>query len=93
MLESKIETYLREQVQKRGGLCWKFTSPGTRGVPDRIVMLNKKVAFVELKAPGKELKKLQRKRKKQIESEGHWHCKVDTKEQVNGLMDLFEMNL
>jgi len=37
-----------------GGMAVKFTSPGLDGVPDRIVLLpGRKIAFVELKAPGK----------------------------------------
>lgn len=36
--ESKIEKYLRAEIAKLGGWCEKHTSPGTRGVPDNIVM-------------------------------------------------------
>ena len=49
MLESSIEAGLREQVIKHGGMFLKFTSPGTRGVPDRIIIDNGRVIFVELK--------------------------------------------
>lgn len=34
--ESKIETYLRKQVEARGGLCEKFV-PTRVGQPDRLV--------------------------------------------------------
>jgi hypothetical protein len=34
--EKVIENYLCEEAKKIGGLCYKFTSPGRRGVPDRI---------------------------------------------------------
>lgn len=54
MLESKIEAALIRRVKALGGLCEKFTSPGRRSVPDRIVTLpGGRVIFVELKAPGK----------------------------------------
>ena len=53
MRESVIERHLVRVVRERGGECLKFTSPGRRGVTDRIVMLpGGFVAFVELKAPG-----------------------------------------
>ena len=39
MKESAIEARLVREVKKRGGLCYKFTSPGNPGVPDRIVIL------------------------------------------------------
>lgn len=63
MLETTIENRLKKEVEKRGGKVWKFTSPGTRGVPDRIVLLKGgKTIFVELKAPGEVRKPLQVKR-------------------------------
>ena len=50
MRESQIENYLKKEVEKLGGLCLKFVSPGHAGVPDRIVLLpGGKVIFVELK--------------------------------------------
>ena len=38
MEEAKIEKYLTTQVQRLGYMCLKFTSPGTRAVPDRIII-------------------------------------------------------
>ena len=71
MLEREIERKLVNAVKERGGICWKFTSPGTAGVPDRIVLMPKgRIAFVETKAPGEKLRKLQEKRKRQLESLG-----------------------
>lgn len=50
MRESQIESRLVQGVKARGGLCLKFTSPGTPGVPDRIVITpTGRVCFVELK--------------------------------------------
>ena len=52
MRERDIELKLRDAVKAVGGLCWKFTSPGTSGVPDRIVLMPKgRIAFVETKLP------------------------------------------
>ncbi len=54
MLEETIEKALIRRVKALGGLCEKFTSPGRRSVPDRIVTLpGGRVIFVECKAPGK----------------------------------------
>ena len=50
-LERDSERLLLRGVKKLGGLCYKFTSPGNSGVPDRIIVLNKSVFFVELKKP------------------------------------------
>lgn len=63
MLETTIENRLKKEVEKRGGKVWKFTSPGTRGVPDRIVLLpGGRAIFVELKKPGEVRRPLQIKR-------------------------------
>lgn len=77
--EKEIEAKLKKEVEKVGGLALKFISPGVAGVPDRIVLLPYKViAFVELKAPGEQLRPLQLKRKKQLEKLGFKVYVIDT---------------
>ena len=50
MLEKDIEAWLNKQIEKMGGIAYKFVSPGNPGVPDRIYILpDGKVWFVELK--------------------------------------------
>lgn len=56
MREREIEAYFVKRVKEAGGLQRKFVSPGHRGVPDRIVVFNGDVHFVELKAPEKKLR-------------------------------------
>lgn len=53
MLEKNIESYLVKKIKNLKGLTFKFVSPGNIGVPDRIILFNRKVYFVELKAPNK----------------------------------------
>lgn len=61
MKESQIERCLVEGVKRLGGMCLKFVSPGTLGVPDRIIITAKgRVIFVELKAETGRLTKIQR---------------------------------
>ena len=60
MQENEIEKKLKNQVEAAHGMCLKFTSPGNNGVPDRILLFpNGRIAFVEVKAPGKKPRKLQ----------------------------------
>ena len=50
MREKTVENYLRQKIEKNGGICLKFVCPGSRGVPDRICLFpNGVVAFVEVK--------------------------------------------
>ena len=61
MKESQIERRLVEGVKRLGGMCLKFVSPGTLGVPDRIIISAKgRVIFVELKTETGRLTKIQR---------------------------------
>ena len=54
MKESIIEARLRKAVERAGGRCLKFVSPGHTGVPDRIILMpGGRVFFAETKAPGK----------------------------------------
>jgi hypothetical protein len=60
MLEKTIEAALVKKVQALGGMCEKFTSPGRRSVPDRLVTLpGGRIVFIECKAPGKVASALQ----------------------------------
>lgn len=71
MRESQIETRLTRLVQDQGGLCWKFVSPGTVGVPDRIVVTaDGRVFFVELKTAAGRLSSVQRYRQRELERRG-----------------------
>ena len=69
MREKEVEQKLVKAVKLAGGFCIKFTSPGFDGVPDRLVLLPKgRIAFIELKAPGKKPRALQKRRMKQLSS-------------------------
>lgn len=88
MLERAVERRLVIEAKRRGGLALKFVSPGTDGVPDRIVLLPRgKLAFVELKAPGKTMRPLQVRRKEQLEALGFSVYCVDDVEQIGGILD------
>ena len=88
MTEEYIEQKLVKAVKKRGGMALKFVSPGLDGVPDRIVLLPMgRMAFVELKAPGKKMRPLQVRRKRQLEGLGFLVYCVDRVEQIGGMLD------
>lgn len=88
MLESVIESRLRQEAKKRGGMALKFVSPGMSGVPDRIVLMpGGKMAFVELKAPGKVPRALQEKRIRQLRRLGFLVYVLDSTERIGGILD------
>lgn len=88
MLERHIEQRLVTEVKKMGGMALKFVSPGFDGVPDRLILLPKgKLAFIELKAPGKRLKPLQEKRRRQLESLGFLVFCVDDIKQIKPILN------
>lgn len=53
MYESTFERKLCEYIKSLGGKAYKWVSPGTRGVPDRIAILpGGRIIFIEVKRPG-----------------------------------------
>ncbi|EEH66398.1 VRR-NUC domain protein [Actinomyces urogenitalis DSM 15434] len=71
MRERAVEAALVREVRARGGLCWKLVSPGTVGVPDRLVLLPAgHVGLVEVKAPGERPRAVQRVRIDQVRALG-----------------------
>jgi hypothetical protein len=71
MTEKEIERRMRALVRERGGLLYKFTSPGNPGVPDRIVIApGGAVWFVELKTRFGRLTSIQAWQLRELEKRG-----------------------
>lgn len=88
MREKIIETKLIKEVKTLGGLALKLNIPGFDGMPDRLVLLpHGKLAFIELKAPGKVLRPLQEKRKRQLEALGLPVFCIDAPGQIGGIIN------
>jgi hypothetical protein len=61
MKEKIVENHFVWAVERIGGKTWKFTSPGRKGVADRIACLpDGSTWFVELKTKGGRLSVLQK---------------------------------
>lgn len=58
--EGTIESYLVRRCKELNWLQFKFTAPGQRGVPDRIVIGNGITAFIELKSATGVLSEIQK---------------------------------
>lgn len=85
MRENTIEQKLIRAVENRTGKCLKFTS--SSGVPDRIILLpGGKIGFLELKAPGKTPRPLQRKRISQLQRLGFVAGWADSSESVERMI-------
>ncbi len=89
MRESEIEKYLCKQVKTElNGRAFKWISPGLNGVPDRIIIAPmRRIWFVETKAPGKKLRKLQEWVAGLISSMGFVVLRIDTKEKVDRFIE------
>jgi uncharacterized Rmd1/YagE family protein len=60
MLEKIIERHIVTYAEEKGIISYKFSSPANRSVPDRIFINEYGViVFIEFKAKGKRLGKLQ----------------------------------
>ncbi len=88
MREKTIEQKFKAAVKAVGGLAVKFTSPGFDGVPDRLALLpDGKMAFVEVKAPGKKPRPLQLARHRQLRQLGFKVYVLDNESQIGGIID------
>lgn len=84
MKESTLEKYLVKEITKLNGLCLKWVAPGTRGVPDRIIIMSEgKTYFVEMKQEKGKLHPLQKYVHRQFENRDHKVYVLWNKEQVN----------
>lgn len=75
-------------MKNRGGICPKFVSPGFDEMPDRLVLLpDGRMAFAEIKAPGKKPRPLQVSRHKLLRRLGYRVYVIDGTEQIGGVID------
>ncbi len=87
MSEKYIEQKLVAAVKNMGGIAPKFVSPGFNGMPDRLVLLHRgRIAFIELKAPGKMMRPLQVRRKRQLEALGFSVYCIDSVELIDEVL-------
>ena len=92
MQEKEIEKKLAMEAKKRGGLAVKFVSPGFYGMPDRILLMPEgKIAFVEVKAPGKRPRPLQMARHKLLRGLGFLVFILDDASQIGGVLDAIKL--
>ena len=71
MVEKDIERVFCQLAKKQKFLCFKFTSPGNSGVPDRILITPEgHTIYVELKTESGKLSKLQKVVISKMEKQG-----------------------
>ncbi len=88
MREKYIEQKLVKAVKAMGGIAPKFTSPGFDGMPDRIILLPRgRMAFAELKAPGKKPRPLQEARHRLLRQLDFNVYVVDGVEQIGSVLN------
>lgn len=85
--EQYVEYYLRDKCKEAGFICWKLTSPGTAGVPDRVIVTPEQTVYVETKAKGGKPRALQVKRLNDLRSLNAIACVIDTREKVDDFLD------
>lgn len=86
--EKKVEEYLTDRIKDLGGICWKFTSPGTTGVPDRNIEINGLHCYVETKRPkGGKLSDIQKWRIHQLRLHNAKVYVLKNTEEIDWLID------
>ena len=89
MREKTIEQKLAREVRRRGGICPKLVCPGFDGMPDRLVLLpGGRMAFAELKAPGRKPRPLQLRRMAQLSRLGFRVYVIDGPKQIDEVLQI-----
>lgn len=83
--ERPVENRLVTRAKAAGGLCWKL-APTTSGIPDRILILGGHIVFVETKAPGQSVRRLQQVRHTALRRRGMDVRVVDTIDDADALI-------
>lgn len=88
MSEKLLQSKCLKRARLNGWLCYKFSSPARRGVPDVIMIREGEVIFVEFKNPnGKgRLSKLQEVEILKLRTEGMDVVVIDNEEEFNALL-------
>lgn len=86
MLEKQIESRVVSFCKEHGLLCYKFSSPAHRGVPDRIIVGGREVLFLELKSPGKKPTALQLREIQKLKNAGMVAAWADSFEDARSII-------
>ena len=87
--EAKIEDKSRKAAIAAGCLCYKFTSPSNRSVPDRLFITpTGRTFYVEFKAPGKKPTPLQALTIDKMRKHNASVYVCDNYEQFLGILDI-----
>ena len=84
--ESEIEKYLKNECEKHNWLYEKVKSLSGNGFPDRCIIADGRVIFVELKRPNHKPRKLQVRELKKLLEHGAEVCVVHDMNTANTLV-------
>lgn len=86
--EDTVENFLIREVERRGGFTLKLNPAGHKGVMDRLVVLPRRIIFVELKRPsGGVIARLQHWWHVRVKALGHEAYFVKSKAEVLKVLD------
>ncbi len=95
MSESELEKKVVAYCRVKGMLCYKFSSPARRGVPDRLILYKGRVLFLELKREREKPTKLQLREIALLEATGfkaQWADNfISAKREIDKLRELDEV--
>jgi len=85
-LEKHVEARLVARVKAAGGISWKFVSVNNRGVSDRIVLIDGRTIYTELKRDGGKMTPLQKVFRQKVLDNGGEYALVEGMDGVDAFM-------
>lgn len=90
--ENKVETHLRSEVNRIGGLARKWVSPQHAGVPDQIIFYKGQVWFVEVKTSDGKTSSAQEREHIRLREQGANVITVIGRDEVNKFITALELS-
>lgn len=85
--ENEIEGYLSKKAKKYGFLCYKFVSPGKKGVPDRILLAKGYTIYIETKSNTGVLSEIQKIRINEMRKQGCEVYVINNRKSIDQLLE------
>ena len=91
MKESALELKFKKACEKRGYVCLKLDARGNAGVPDRLVVGERAVLFVEVKKDRQaKPSKLQSFVARQLKQRDHYVLILDDESEIGNVLNCLE---
>ncbi len=86
--EKRLEKKLSIEIKKLGGLALKYVPIYNAGMPDRLILVNGRTYWAEIKSSGKKLSRIQEIRRRELDRLGFKVHIIDSEPKLNEFINI-----